>query len=194
MTKKQKPEFTWISKENRPKLEPRILLEDPLMSDHAKHRVTDNDIFDNKLIFGDNLLALQDVGATKSPGAILNASPEGVRHMDMPNNSFAHWWQHDYSTERDFIHITTASLTHEQLQQLGDEVGPERSLLVLCTAFRARAEYLNLTVKKIPKQVLSRCEWGHDDDSLQVENLPQAPVELGQQDLFDSREDAKARK
>jgi adenine-specific DNA-methyltransferase len=28
-------------------------------------------------------------------------------------------------------------------------------------------------VKKIPKQVLSRCEWGHDDYSLQVENLPQ---------------------
>ena len=115
------------------------------------------------------------VGATKSPGAILNASPEGVRHMDMPNNSFAHWWQHGYSTERDFIYITTASLTHEQLQQLSDEVGPKRSLLVLCTAFRARAEYLNLTVKKIPKQVLSRCEWGHDDYSLQVENLPTAP-------------------
>ncbi|MEQ1837033.1 MAG: site-specific DNA-methyltransferase, partial [Candidatus Nitrotoga sp.] len=34
--------------------------------------------------------------------------------------------------------------------------------------------YPNLTVKKIPKQVLSRCEWGHDDYSLQVENLPKA--------------------
>ncbi len=33
----------------------------------------------------------------------------------------------------------------------------------------------NLTVKKIPKQVLSRCEWGHDDYSLIVENLPKAP-------------------
>jgi len=27
---------------------------------------------------------------------------------------------------------------------------------------------MNLTVKKIPKQVLSRCEWGHDDYSLKV--------------------------
>ena len=41
----------------------------------------------------------------------------------------------------------------------------------------------NLTVKKIPKQVLSRCEWGHDDYSLRVENLPQKPPEPGQQDL-----------
>jgi adenine-specific DNA-methyltransferase len=52
--RKQKLELTWIGKENRPKLEPRILLEDPAKSHHAKHRVTDNDIFDNKLIFGDN--------------------------------------------------------------------------------------------------------------------------------------------
>ena len=86
------------------------------------------------------------------------------------------YWQHGNSTERDFIYVTTASLTHEQLQQLNDEVGPERSLLVLCTAFRARANtYENLTVRKIPKQVLARCEWGHDDYSLQVENLPRAP-------------------
>lgn len=57
--KKQKLELTWIGKENRPKLEPRILLEDPDKSYHAKHKVTDKDIFDNQLIFGDNLLALK---------------------------------------------------------------------------------------------------------------------------------------
>ncbi|KXS30758.1 MAG: DNA methylase family protein [Candidatus Gallionella acididurans] len=89
--------------------------------------------------------------------------------------SDAHYWMHGHSTERDFIYVTTANLNHEQLQQLSDEVGAERSLLVLCTAFRGRGDYPNLTVKKIPKQVLSRCEWGHDDYSLQVENLPKAP-------------------
>lgn len=94
------------------------------------------------------------------------------------------YWQQGHSTERDFIYITTAKLSHEQLQQLSDEVGQERSLLVLCTAFRGKGEYPNITVKKIPKQVLSRCEWGHDDYSLQVENLPQAPQEPGQQALF----------
>ncbi len=88
--------------------------------------------------------------------------------------SDAHYWQHGYSTERDFLYVTTANLNHEQLQQLSDEVGLERSLLVLCTAFRGRGDYPNLTVKKIPKQVLSRCEWGHDDYSLNVENLPKA--------------------
>ena len=41
-----KLELTWVGKENR-RLEPRILLEDPTKSCHAKHRVSDDDIFDN---------------------------------------------------------------------------------------------------------------------------------------------------
>ncbi len=97
--------------------------------------------------------------------------------------SDAVYWRHGHSTERDFLYVTTAVLSHEQLQQLSDEVGPERTLLVLCPAFRGRGEYPNLTVKKIPKQVLNRCEWGHDDYSLRVENLPQKPPEPGQQEL-----------
>jgi adenine-specific DNA-methyltransferase len=59
---KQKLELIWVGKERRPKLEPRILLEDPEKSYHAKHRVSD-DIFDNRLIFGDNLLALKALEA-----------------------------------------------------------------------------------------------------------------------------------
>jgi adenine-specific DNA-methyltransferase len=58
-SKKTKLELTWIGKEHRPKLEPRILLEEPDKSYHAKHRVSDGDIFDNMLIRGDNLLGLK---------------------------------------------------------------------------------------------------------------------------------------
>ena len=99
------------------------------------------------------------------------------------------YWQHGHSTERDFLYATTAQLNHEQLQQLSEEVGRERTLLVLCSAFRGKPDrYPNLTVKKIPKQVLARCEWGHDDYSLQVGNLPKAPPKKGQQKLFEEEE------
>ncbi len=94
------------------------------------------------------------------------------------------YWQHGYSTEQDFIYVTTQNLNHDQLQQLSDEVGEHCSLLVMCSAFRAKADrYSNLTIKKIPKAVLSRCEWGHDDYSLRVENLPLAPPKPGQLEL-----------
>jgi adenine-specific DNA-methyltransferase len=58
-SKKTKLELTWIGKDVRPKLEPRILIEDPEKSYHAAQRHSENDIFDNRLIFGDNLLALK---------------------------------------------------------------------------------------------------------------------------------------
>ena len=35
--KKQKLELTWIGNENRPKLEPRLLLEDPAISNYVPH-------------------------------------------------------------------------------------------------------------------------------------------------------------
>ena len=78
MSRQQKLELTWIGKEIRPKLEPRILVEDPAKSYHAKHRVTDRDVFDNRLIFGDNLLAVfwmgrddnRPAGLTGSSGAL----------------------------------------------------------------------------------------------------------------------------
>jgi adenine-specific DNA-methyltransferase len=114
--------------------------------------------------------------------------------------SDAVYWQHGHSTERDFIYVTTQTLGVEQLQQLSEEVGTERSLLVLCSAFRGNPDrWPNLTVKKIPNQIRSRCEWGHDDYSLNVENLPKAPPRpepeaksavkagAGQPDLFGAK-------
>ena len=35
-------------------------------------------------------------------------------------------------------------------------------------------DWPNLTVRKIPNHIRARCEWGHDDYSLNVANLPMA--------------------
>ena len=104
------------------------------------------------------------------------------------------WWQHGHSSERDFIYVTTQTLSAEQLEALADELGPERSLLVCCGAYRgvtavqAAERWPNLTIKKIPKMVKDRCEWGHDDYSLNVANLPMAQKTVEalppQDDLF----------
>ncbi len=100
------------------------------------------------------------------------------------------YWMQGRSTESDYIYVTTQNLGREQLALLSEEVGEKRSLLVMCAAFRARAdEFSNLTIKKIPNAVLAKCEWGHDDYSLQVENLPAAPkAKKEQPDLFGDEE------
>lgn len=104
------------------------------------------------------------------------------------------WWQQGHSSERDFIYVTTQTLSAEQLEALSGEVGEERSLLVCCAAYRgvtaaqAAERWPNLTIKKIPKMVKDRCEWGHDDYSLNVANLPMAQKPAAevatQDDLF----------
>jgi adenine-specific DNA-methyltransferase len=83
--------------------------------------------------------------------------------------------QQGHSTENDFLYVTTQTLTGEQLEKLSDEVGEHRSLLICYAAFRGKADaYPNVTLKKIPSAVLAKCEWGDDDYSLNVANLPKA--------------------
>ena len=93
-----------------------------------------------------------------------------------PSEGF--YWIHGKSTETDFLYVTTQFMSREMLTRLSDEVGPERSLLICCSAFRCDpGQFTNLTIKKIPKAVLKKCEWGHDDYSLEIKNLPKAPPE-----------------
>jgi adenine-specific DNA-methyltransferase len=92
------------------------------------------------------------------------------------------FWMHGHSTEQDFLYVTTQFMSKEMLTRISDEVGPNRSLLIYCTAFRCDpSQFPNLTLKKIPNAVLTRCEWGKDDYSLAVANLPPRPIEPGTQ-------------
>lgn len=95
---------------------------------------------------------------------------EGFKYAPSENA----YWQHGQASETDFIYVTTQTLNREQIAKLSEEIGDKRSLLVMCSAFRARdvQAFQNLTIKKIPKTVLTRCEWGKDDYSLEIKNLP----------------------
>lgn len=96
--------------------------------------------------------------------------------------SATHFWQHGHSTESSFIYVTTGSLSHEQLAVISEAVGPERALLICCKAFMAEANaFANLSIRKIPKAVLQKCEWDHDDYSSSI-NVLASPSEAQDQD------------
>ncbi|WP_375638396.1 MULTISPECIES: site-specific DNA-methyltransferase [unclassified Bartonella] len=83
-----------------------------------------------------------------------------------------HYWMQGYSTETDYIYVTTSAMTHEQLCIMSEEVGSHRTLLICGTAFDTKsASFENLTLTKIPRAILEKCEWGRDDYSLNVANL-----------------------
>src|SRR3989338_4250146 len=119
MPQKTKLELTWIGKENRPKLEPRILLEDPEKSYHAPHRVTDHDIFDNRLIFGDNLLALKALEQEFS-GKIK------CIYIDPPYNTGSAFTHYDDSIE----HSLWLTLMRERLEILWTLLNSHGSLWI----------------------------------------------------------------
>lgn len=106
------------------------------------------------------------------------------------------YWQQGHSSETDFLYVTTQTLGPEELAALSEEVGEGRSLLILCAAFRGNADlWPNLTLRKIPNHIRSKCEWGHDDYSLNVANLPMAEMEPAppppaQSGLFDGEDAA----
>src|SRR5579871_661763 len=116
---KQKLELTWIGKENRPRLEPRILLEDAARSYHASQRLTENDIFDNRLIFGDNLLALKAL-EQEFTGRIK------CIFIDPPYNTGAAFEHYDDGVE----HSLWLSLMRDRLELLWRLLCPEGSLWI----------------------------------------------------------------
>lgn len=103
------------------------------------------------------------------------------KHMGFfydPSQEEDEYWRHGHSTETDFIYVTTQTLTHDACRKLSEEVGTDRTLLVCCTAFNtARDAFENLTLVKIPTAILAKCEWGKDDYSLNIQNLPMAEDE-----------------
>ena len=114
---KTRLELTWIGKENRPKLEPRILIEDPELSYHAPHRVCEDDIFDNRLIFGDNLLALK---------ALQQEFAGKVKciYIDPPYNTGSAFEQYEDGVE----HSVWLSLMRDRLQLLRSLLTEDGSL------------------------------------------------------------------
>ena len=88
--------------------------------------------------------------------------------------SAEHYWKQGYSHESDYIYTTTQFMTVEGLAAIAEQMKEGESLLVCCTAFQkeCRSAFPNITVKKIPQMLLGRCEFAHDDYSLNIVELP----------------------
>ena len=91
---------------------------------------------------------------------------------------------HGHSTEHDFIYVTTNFMRQYHLESISQSVGTDRTLLICCKGFEEGCKFGNLTMKKIPKAVLDKCEWGKDDYSLNVAKLPKSATVPVQAELF----------
>lgn len=85
------------------------------------------------------------------------------------------YWKQGQSSEQDFICTTTQFLTVEALDRISNEMAEGESLLICCTAFQkeCKSAHSNISIKKIPKMLLGRCEFGKDNYNLNIINIPE---------------------
>lgn len=98
------------------------------------------------------------------------AKQEGFKYQ--PHEST--YWKQGQSSEQDFIFTTTQFLTVEALDSIKDEMQPGETLLICCKSFQkeCKGKFGNITIKKIPLMLLGRCEYGKEDYSLNIINMP----------------------
>ncbi|MDP2996409.1 MAG: site-specific DNA-methyltransferase, partial [Bryobacterales bacterium] len=112
MNTKGKLELTWVGKENRPRLEPRILVEDPAFSygDRAA---------ENMLIHGDNLLALRALEQDF-------AGKIKCIYIDPPYNTGSAFTHYDDGLE----HSIWLTMMRDRLELLRSLLSPQGSLWI----------------------------------------------------------------
>lgn len=97
------------------------------------------------------------------------AKQEGFKYNPDPDI----YWKQGRSTEQDYIFTTTEFLTQEHLEYIHSQMKEDESLLICCKAFNANdSQYTNITIKKIPQMLMGKCEFGKDDYSLNIINIP----------------------
>lgn len=166
---KQKLELTWIGKENRPRLEPRILLEEPEKSYHAQHRVTENNIFDNRLIFGDNLLALKAL-EQEFAGRIK------CIYIDPPYNTGSAFEHYDDGLEhsiwlsliRDRLELLRNLLSHDGSLWISIDDNEAHYLKILCDEVFGRANFVATMIWEKRKSRENRRVFSFNHDYLIV--------------------------
>lgn len=150
MAGKTKLELTWIGKGERPRLEPRILIEEPEFSYHAEAR-REGDHFDNMLIHGDNLLALKALETDPNVRGKVKCI-----YIDPPFNTGAAFEHYDDGIDhsiwlnlmRERVLILKNLLTEDGVLWIHIDDKEMAYLRVMCDEVMGRKNFLNMIVIK----------------------------------------------
>lgn len=128
-----------------------------------------------------NWVISQEYNATMLAAAM--AKQEGFTYLPHEDK----FWKQGHSSESDFIFTTTQFLTVETLDSIYDDMQEGEKILICCKAFQkeCKSKYPNISLKKIPQMLLDRCEFGKDDYSLNIVNMPKDDTEIEEEDTIE---------
>lgn len=84
------------------------------------------------------------------------------------------FWKQSVGNENSYLFVTTRHLNSTYLDSIKDSMEDGEYLIIACRSYEGGSEkaYPNITIKKIPQMLLSRCEFGNTDYSLNIVHPP----------------------
>lgn len=85
------------------------------------------------------------------------------------------FWKQAVGNEKSYLFVTTRHLNSTYLDSIKDTMEDGEYLIIACRSYDRGLDklYGNITIKKIPQMLLSRCEFGKDDYNLNIVRPPE---------------------
>ncbi len=106
---------------------------------------------------------------------------EGFRYQ--PDGGL--FWKQSVGNENSYLFVTTRHLNSTYLDSIKDTMEDGEYLIIACRSFDSGLDkaYSNITIKKIPQMLLSRCEFGKADYNLNIVHPPVYDDEWDEEDF-----------
>ena len=108
---------------------------------------------------------------------------EGFRYQ--PDGGL--FWKQSVGNESSYLFVTTRHLNSTYLDSIKDTMEDGEYLIIACRSFDSGLDkaYGNITIKKIPQMLLSRCEFGKTDYNLNIVHPPVYDDEWDEEDCIE---------
>ena len=89
-----------------------------------------------------------------------------------PDNTI--FWKQSKGNENSYLFVTTRHLTSSYIDSIESTMEDGEYLIIACKSFESGIDklYSNITIKKIPQMLLSRCEFDKENYNLNIINPP----------------------
>lgn len=89
-----------------------------------------------------------------------------------PNDEF--FWKQSRANENSYLFVTTRHINDSYVESIKNTMEDDEYLVIACKSFDSdvSSKYPNITIKKIPQMLLSKCEFGRDNYNLNIISPP----------------------
>lgn len=89
-----------------------------------------------------------------------------------PDDEF--FWKQSRANENSYLFVTTRHINDPYIESIKSTMEEEEYLVIACKSFEGdlKGKYSNITIKKIPQMLLSKCEFDRDNYDLNIISPP----------------------